>query len=266
MVYERCEALFVAAEVLRLQDAIDRSRTAAEIEINAWKCQDRNDCPLTADCRKRFPPTARVDAALARRSDNVVYVNPPAGLRGRMTASSIPAGAADFGPTLTDTEGNGIIRQPLDLNHLRQSPDPFGALLVYWDSLARETVPRFADFNPFQLREMRLLGQINVINVAPDDPADFTIEMHGAGRTFDGGVNYTGMRVSEYAIPIVAQSLMVDYNTTKVTGRPLWHQVVVELPRTRMAYRRLLLPFSSDGRRANRLMAGFRRQPVSIDL
>ena len=266
MVYERCEALFVAAEMLRLQELVDRSRTAAEIESNAWNCQARGDCPLTAECRKRFPPTARINSALARLNDNVVYVNPPAGLRGQAMATSIPAGPADFGPALADEHGNGIVRQPLDLDTLRQSPGPFGALLNYWDELAGDGIPRFADFNPFQLRDFGLLGQINVINVKPDDPANFRVEMHGARRSLDGGVNYTGLRFGEYAVGIVAQCWMVDYNAAKVTGRPLWHQIVVNLPRSRMAYRRLMLPFSSDGRRADRVLCGFRRQAVTIDL
>jgi hypothetical protein len=268
-VYDRCEALFLASEMLRLQNIRERSAAVEEIEREAERCQMAGDCPLTNACLHRFPQPVQIGPAARRRADNVRYLHPQPRRAGRtFVAMAMPEESDDYETGLLDDAGNLVIRQ----THSRAQLDmreagSMALLMAYWEELASEGwPPRFSRLNPWRLRDFGLLGRVNVDDVSPAEPAHFTIELHGAGRTIDKGVNYTGMQLGQYDVEIFARSLLLDFGAVKASGRPAYHQLIVRNSLSRICYTRLLLPFSSNGKTTDRVLTCFRSQPPPLEL
>ncbi|KZD12080.1 hypothetical protein AUP43_05425 [Oceanibaculum pacificum] len=59
-------------------------------------------------------------------------------------------------------------------------------------------------------------------------------------------------------ISIYRQAIGTDYNTARMTGMPAYHRIVATIDDSRRHYTRLILPFSTDGMRPDRLLVGVR--------
>jgi hypothetical protein len=130
--------------------------------------------------------------------------------------------------------------------------------------LTGSVVPRFKAFNPLLMRGFGLLGRFNLVNVTAANARDFIIELHASGRTFDNDMS--GRALGTYNVGIIGEVLMADYYRAKMTAAPSYHQLIVRAGDERVAYARLILPFSDDGQTVNRLLAGFRPLPVPDEL
>jgi hypothetical protein len=62
------------------------------------------------------------------------------------------------------------------------------------------------------------------------------------------------MRLGEHPVHLLSESVMSDYRVAREVGAPLYHRVRSRLRGHNYAYRRLILPLSSDGKRTDRLM------------
>lgn len=262
-VYDHCESMFVTSAMLRLQELRERAVAAEEIESAAHRCQDTGQCPLTNTCLHRFP---RPVGSIARRGgDNVVYLRPGADVRPHHGPVVEPPDDDPIYETgLVDDDGNLIIRRKLSLGNVPLRESELRLLLDHWNSLASAIVPRLTDFNPLLVRDFGLLGRFNVVNVAAADARDFIVEIHASGRVFDEDMS--GLILAAYAVPIIGEVLMADYYRAKITAAPSYHQVIMRAGGSRLAYARLILPFSDDGQNVNRLLVGFRALPVPAEL
>lgn len=108
------------------------------------------------------------------------------------------------------------------------------------------------------IADIGMLGFVHVIDVSSENPENFNVQVYGSRVTFYNGQNLSGLKIGSFPIPIYRESVATDYNTVRMTGVPAYHRVIATVDGSRRHYTRLLLPFSTDGNRPDRLLVGVR--------
>ncbi|MEQ8251376.1 MAG: PAS domain-containing protein [Oceanibaculum nanhaiense] len=166
--------------------------------------------------------------------------------------------------TAEDDRGNFIYRMPMSLNEVSTS-DSLGMenLFQIWQQAQRsmgrpQSIPLLSDMDPKMIADIGMLGFVHVIDVSSENPENFNVQVYGSRVTFYNGQNLSGLKIGSFPIPIYRESVATDYNTVRMTGVPAYHRVIATVDGSRRHYTRLLLPFSTDGNRPDRLLVGVR--------
>lgn len=263
-VYDKCESLFVAAEFMVAQNDPVRAGMAQQIVTHATDCQASGTCPVREACIQRFS-NSRLDTLRALLAGPVIQLSDVrAARRNRASPPCALVDSAALHDGVADDDGNGVVRRRLDRATLARRESGLHALMQYWEKLAVAGPPHLNSFNPLELEKFGLIGKVSLMDVSRDEPTDYRILFQGNKRTIDGGADYRGLRIADYEVPLFAGAVLRDYLTAKVMGQPAYDQVAIFLPRSQLAYTRLILPFSSGGNRVTHLVVAFRTQPVDI--
>ncbi|MDM7947956.1 MAG: PAS domain-containing protein [Oceanibaculum nanhaiense] len=181
------------------------------------------------------------------------------------SAKRVVAGQRRHTPAVAeDDRGNFIYRMPMPVDEVSTS-DSLGmeSLLQIWRQAQQATgrrhgLPLLSDLDPKFIADIGMLGFVHVIDASSDDPGRFHVTMHGSRVTPFNGRNFSGRALHDFPIPIYRESVATDYNTVRMTGVPAYHRVIATVDGSRRHYTRLLLPFSTDGNRPDRLLVGVR--------
>ncbi|MGO8915913.1 MAG: hypothetical protein ACLQJR_08400 [Stellaceae bacterium] len=233
--------------------------TAREHLLNAARCSATGSCASPRLCRA-------ADAAAMPLRPAVVSLPAPrpagAAARAGAVASVVPLrplGAA----SQADGAGNRVERRALSLDRLGVGHRRLPMLFDYWRELWSLSRRAMADFDPVRLVQMEALGWVHLVDVGGDDPAKFSIPIRG-WRVPNAGMacSREGMRIGEHPFRLLVDGLIADYGAVRETGIPLYHCIEARLDGHRYAYRRLILPLSTDGKRTDRLLVAtdFSRQ------
>ena len=227
--------------------------TAREHLLNAARCSVTGCCASPRLCRAAdavmpAAPPAVVSLPVAARA---VAAAPARAGTSAVVVALRPTGAA----TPADGAGNRIERRALSLDRLGVGHRRLPLLFDYWRELWSLSRGAMADFDPVRLVQMEALGWVHLVDVGSDDPATFRIVIRG-WRVPNGGLSPSreGMRLGEHPVRPLIDSLAADYGAVRVSGAPLYHCIHSRLGGHRYAYRRLILPLSSDGTRVDRLL------------
>ena len=208
-------------------------------------------CRATGCCAS--PRICRAgDEALPLSSPQVVRLRPS------RTAIAPVAGGATV-VTLArapaaDRAGDQLECRPMPLSRLAESRR-LSQLHDYWRELWLLSRGALADFDPVRLVQIAALGWVHLVDAGADDPARFAIAIRG-WRVPNAGIDKSraGMRLGEHPVRLLSESVMRDYLVAREVGAPLYHRVRSRLRGQSYAYRRLILPLSSDGKCTDRLL------------
>ncbi|MCH2393136.1 PAS domain-containing protein [Oceanibaculum sp.] len=166
--------------------------------------------------------------------------------------------------TAEDERGNFIYRMPMAVSEVSKS-DSLGmeSLWQIWQHAQQSrgrphSLPLLSDVDPKMIADIGMLGFVHIIDVSPENPENFNVQVYGSRVTFYNGQNLSGLKIGTFPIPIYRESVATDYNTVRMTGVPAYHRVIATVDGSRRHYTRLLLPFSTDGNRPDRLLVGVR--------
>jgi hypothetical protein len=126
------------------------------------------------------------------------------------------------------------------------------ALMAFWDARRRgRALPARDALDPLALWQW--LGHLMLVEAASE--GEFRYRVYGTGLAEYYGRDLTGKTTAALR-PDVRQVVCREYASVCRTARPL---LVTHTRRVRerpMAVEKLILPFSTDGRRVDRLLAG----------
>jgi hypothetical protein len=172
-----------------------------------------------------------------------------------------------FSPSTTggSRPADWIERKTLDPEALEDSA-PLGRLYRYWLRKQEEYggLPSRRAIDPEVLFDLHLLGFAHIVDVSADDPHDFYFRLFGTNVTLERGKNYTGKKVSEHPIAPYREAAVNDYLTVKMTGWPRLQRIRASLNFSHRSYQRLILPFSGDGGKPDRLLVAVRYEPFEL--
>lgn len=154
---------------------------------------------------------------------------------------------------LHDREGNVVLRRRLSLDAARATP-LLNNLLGVWSAGCRKRPPAFADFDPDRAANAGLLDQLSVVAVTNPDPAEYRYTYSGAGITARFDYDITGLRLIDLPGPVLVRALAEDYVAVRGSGLPRFQEIAFNLEGRARGYRRLILPYTGDGREVERLV------------
>jgi hypothetical protein len=158
-----------------------------------------------------------------------------------------------------------IERKTLDPEMLAATT-PLGQLYRYWlhqQEVSGGLPPRRA-IDPEVLFDCDLLGYAHVVDVSADDPHDFYFRLYGSNVTFESSKNYTGTRVGDHPVEPYREAAAKDYLTVKMSGWPRLQRIRASLDFSRRSYQRLILPFSGQDGKTDRLLIAVAYEPFEL--
>lgn len=153
-----------------------------------------------------------------------------------------------------DHAGNRLASRPLPAERVAAGPR-LSRLLEYWRELWLLSRGRLADFDAVRLVQMASLGWVHLVDVGDPDPAKFSIAIRGwRVPNAEIGKSRQGMQRGEHPVRILGERVMADHAAARDGETPLHHCIQSRLRGHSYAYRRLILPLSTDGARTDRLL------------
>lgn len=242
---QRCRTLLSLAA---FELAAGYAGTAREHLVSAAHCGATGCCASPSLCAAAAPPPRRAEPEVVR-----LPAKRGAVLRAAAAASVVPL-VAPGEVSRADRAGNRLASRRLPPERLAASPR-LARLAAYWRELWLLSRGRLADFDAVRLVQMGALGWVHLVDVGDADPARFAIAIRGwRVPNAEIGKSRDGMRLGEHPLRILARSVMADYQAARDGEAPLYHCIRSRLRGHSYAYRRLILPLSSDGTRTDRLL------------
>lgn len=219
--------------------------TAREHLVNAAHCSATGCCASPELCRAAAAATEHAVLRLPEKRRRAARDGAAA-----TVVPLLPPGTL----SRADRAGNRLSRRPLPTERIAGSPR-LQRLLEYWRELWLTSEGRLGDFDAVRLAQIGALGWVHLVDVADRDPARFAIAIRGwRVPNAEIGKSREGMQLGEHPVRILASTVMADYQAARDAATPLYHCIQSQLRGHRYAYRRLILPLSSDGKRTDRLL------------
>ncbi len=223
--------------------------TARNYAASASRCRERG-CWAAAKAGAA-PPSAAAQPILLPVSRRA---SPRVTALGR-DAEPVPFIRSNLIDVISDRDGNYVERRGLKLGTLPARGDSLGSLYQYWRDLRAAGASLFSNIDTVQLSRAGIIGKLHVVDVSSSDPEDFRFELFG----YDVPIGrYESPRA--YPIAILADSVMRDYNTVRLTAAPRLHRVRCQLDGVAYHYTRLILPFVNQRSRVTRLLVTIRQE------
>ena len=242
---------------LRLQSLADLEERVGDPDVGramravAMQCGERGKCQAPHLCRRNEAPAKRRVATVVRFP--FARRIPEPGIAHEHCAAVIDFASAKATRRVEDDRGNVVARTPLSLDVARVHGN-LEPLLSYWSEIASFRPPQLEDIDPIRIARTELLGLVHMVNVANDDPDRYLVELRGALAPSVPGTCGKGTLISRHPVRILRDAIAEDYSAARASAQPAYAHVQSRLLERSYTYRRLLLPFSSDGRRADLLL------------
>jgi hypothetical protein len=235
-----------------LEERVGDPAVARAMRAVAMQCDQLRKCQAPHLCRRnearaKMRGATVVRFPLARRIPDAGIV--PDAHR----AAVIDFASAKATRKVEDDRGNMVARTPLSLEVARVHGN-LAPLLSYWSEIASFRPPQLEDIDPIRIARTELLGLVHMVNVANDDPDRYLVEMRGALAPAVPGTCGKGTLISRHPVRILSEAIAEDYAATRASAQPAYAHIQSRLLKRSYSYRRLLLPFSGDGRRADVLL------------
>ncbi|HXZ00218.1 MAG TPA: hypothetical protein VEI03_09470 [Stellaceae bacterium] len=170
-------------------------------------------------------------------------------------AQTIPFIRSNLIDITSDHDGNYVERRALKLNSLPTRGDPLSSLYRYWGDLRAAGACQFSSIDTVPLTRAGIIGKLHVVDVSSGDPEEFRYELFG----YDVPIGrYEAPRA--YPVAIMADSVMRDYNTVRLTAVPRLHRMRCGIGGTTHHYTRLILPFLDKRAQVTRLLVAIREE------
>ncbi|WP_119301033.1 PAS domain-containing protein [Dongia deserti] len=161
----------------------------------------------------------------------------------------------DNGPMSTDLRRSGNERsaQPIaDLSSIRS--DVLRRFVAYWREIRGvRRMPTRRDFDPLDARFA--LGYISLIEVHRD-PMRFYFRLDGTNQVELFGIDCTRRYLDEAMPSEHAAMASISYTDVVQHGEPRYHRRQIVFHERLIDWEVVILPFSNDGERVDRLMTG----------
>ena len=130
-------------------------------------------------------------------------------------------------------------------------------LFDVWDGLCTATghAPSTGDLLAHGLDRECSSGTVNIIDVTDDNPARFMLVRSSNSSTAFYGAELTDRTIASVPFRTHAESMQLDFNTTKREGRPALHWIEQSYVGARRSYLRLVLPVSDAPDRITSLIS-----------
>jgi hypothetical protein len=119
----------------------------------------------------------------------------------------------------------------------------------------RGTAPSIADLIDHGLADEIVAGNLNVIDVTAENPANFRLTRSCAQSTWFYSGDVTGELIADLPFRLHADALLADFNRAKSDGAPALFWIDHQFRGLRRTYLRLLLPVSDAPRRITALVS-----------
>lgn len=150
------------------------------------------------------------------------------------------------------------VDQPDDIDD-----DALLGLFEYWLRLKGERMaPNDTDVDPLDITALGLMGRVHIANVSSDAPSGYYFQTYGSRVPFDEGTDYTGFRIADHNIALMAELVAFDYFTAKRAVKPAYHHIGGRLRGNDLGYKRLILPLASANDGINHLLVGVQSHAV----
>ena len=136
-------------------------------------------------------------------------------------------------------------------------------LFAYWRDLRIRSkgnaLPTFDQLRWEPVVKLGMHHRVNVIDISPENPMAFHVEMQATLSYIRSGHNLKGTCIGDNKNQLHADGLQRDYVAVKQRGQPRYHDILNRVDGRWRAYRRLILPFAgADGRTVEKLLIGVR--------
>jgi hypothetical protein len=241
-------------DLSRLEQLIGCDPTAKFYERVANRCSQGGCWALLLHLREIASPHAArrsrfpLKATRAAPKAKVSKAKGPA-------AEVIPFVRSDVADVVTDSEGNFVERRGLKVGSLDPT-EPLGYMYDYWRWLRSMTECQLSNIDTMHLMRAGIVGALHVINVESNDPDDFRFELAGFRIPLE-----RHEKPRHFGYPLYVDSVLRDYNTTRLTAAPRLQHVRTQLDSAYHNYRRLILPLFDKRRRVCRLLVAVESEP-----
>ena len=109
-----------------------------------------------------------------------------------------------------------------------------------------------------------LLGYCHLMDVSGDRPESFRFDVFGSSISIERGHDYRGGTLGDFGISLLSQMAMQDYTRVRDERLPDVSQIDAQLGGRVVRYRRLIVPFSRDGRKVSDLLVAVTPNFVEI--
>ena len=101
-----------------------------------------------------------------------------------------------------------------------------------------------------------MLGLVHVVDVSADEPGNYRYDLWGCKTTVTAGRDLSRLTVDSIPSAALRRSVEDAYTEVKKRGRPVLTEVHTDTSDSLLAYRRLLVPMTDDGRNVSHLLVG----------
>ena len=243
----RCTTFDVVARFESALGFLDNSRSYRQL---LGLCRTTGTCPAPGVCREAAPAMAPPPRGSVFTASFRAAASPP---RAGESAIIVDLATRRGALNLSDGTGNAFERMALPLERLRSEGGGLARLLAYWEALA-ETGSLVSDIDPVKLRELGFLRRIHVVDVSNPDPEKGVLEVRAPDAPAAASNMTHGSSLSKHPVRIAVKGASADYDAARRTQRPHLASVRSRLLEREFRYRRLILPFTSDGLRWDKLL------------
>ena len=118
------------------------------------------------------------------------------------------------------------------------------------------------DFN--LLTRLDLHGLVHIVDVRADDPGQYRFIVYGGTVSLDRHADYHGKKLCDGASPLMVEATKNAYAEVKRSKARSFSQVHANLEGQTVQYRRLLVPFSSNGSEVTHLAVALAKKYLGV--
>jgi hypothetical protein len=170
-------------------------------------------------------------------------------------SSVVPFSRSSIFDMVSDGDGNFVERRDFKPGCMNAGQS-LNYLHEYWRSLRATTRCEFSDLGIAHLVHADIIGKLHVVDVSSADPDEFRFELYGYSIPL-----HRMEKPRAHPVRIWADSILRDYNTTRMTAVPRLQKVRALVQGVIFHYTRLILPFFDQRGRVVRLAVAIHREP-----
>lgn len=171
--------------------------------------------------------------------------------------------AASFDARFGDTRGELRVRY-LRGQFVVGRDDQLIRLLAQYGRFNYPGMPTPQDITINQIVRLGLFTKTHMIDCSDDSPLNYCFQVHSQETHVLRGNSFEGRRIREAEWPALRDYGAYEFARAKCAAAPDFSFVDYSLDGIQVAYRRLILPLSRDGREVSHLLVAFSHDKVPV--
>lgn len=137
-------------------------------------------------------------------------------------------------------------------------------LLAQYGRFSYPSMPTPQDVTLNDIVRLGFYTKTHVIDCSDDSPLNYRFQVHSQETHVVNGGSFEGRRVREAQWPALRDYGAYEFARAKRTAAPDFSYVDYSMDGLQVAYRRLILPLSRDGREVSHLLVAFTHDKVPV--